>query len=383
MVQLKKAIVTIGFILIVFASQAIWVTYSPVITYVSKLLNAPVSFVGFLAVTYPIFFLILTIPSGILLDKNFRFWLMFGVVFTALAGIGRLFDVSSFFWIFVCQIFGALGQPFLLNAFVPYASRLYAERQTMIVSVLSLFMYLGTIFALVSGYFLFRIGGLAMLALPAAVIAAIGFILILPFFRELPVEVESENVFTMLGKVARRKDLWIIGAILGLGVAAFDNLATWLQPALSTVGLGKVAGEVVAVSIGFGLLGMIFIPDIVAKKNIRSVYLKVATPVLAAFFTILSIFTHKLLLFAFLAVGGLLMLPAYPIIMDWIGKFHEKEIHGSATGFVGLVSRALSVTLTVTAVYFIWSARVYFTFLAILIIVAFGFALVLPRDTKS
>jgi hypothetical protein len=74
------------------------------------------------------------------------------------------------------------------------------------------------------------------------------------------------------------------------------------------------------------------------------------------------------------------MLPAYPIIMDWIGKFHEKEVHGSATGFVGLISRAISVALMLAATSFIFNARVYLAFLTAIVLVALMFAMILPKD---
>ena len=76
------------------------------------------------------------------------------------------------------------------------------------------------------------------------------------------------------------------------------------------------------------------------------------------------------------------MLPGYPIIMDWIGKFHEKEVQGSATGLVGLVSRVISVSLTLAAAWFIFSTAVYFGFLTLALVVAFVFSMVLPKDEK-
>ncbi|MEM4503678.1 MAG: MFS transporter, partial [Archaeoglobaceae archaeon] len=85
-----KLLLTLGFILITFASQSIWVTFSPVLSNVAEELGVQTALVGYLAVLYPLFFLILTIPSGILLDRNFRFWLTFGSVATFLGGTLRL-----------------------------------------------------------------------------------------------------------------------------------------------------------------------------------------------------------------------------------------------------------------------------------------------------
>lgn len=63
----------------------------------------------------------------------------------------------------------------------------------------------------------------------------------------------------------RSKDLLIIGAILGLGVVTFDNLATWLEPVLKSDGLEDIAGRSVAVSIISGLIAITFLP----KKSVK------------------------------------------------------------------------------------------------------------------
>ncbi len=381
MVQLKKLLILSGFILITFASQAIWVTFSPAVTLVASDLRIKPEYVGYLAVTYPLFFLILTVPSGMLLDRNFRFWLFFGALMTFLGGAGRLIVFASYYWLLACQLLAAAGQPFLLNGFVPFASRLYERRRSVIISVLSLSMYLGTVFALLIGYELYSSGGLFNLILPSAILSFLGFLMFIAGMGYLRAG-GGEIGRISISDVVERRDLWLVGIILGLGVAAFDNLATWLQPALETVKLGEIAGDAVALSIVLGLAGVAFIPGIVAGRNARTRYMRSIVPLIALFFGILIFIQSKLLVFLFLALSGLLMLPAYPLIMDWIGKFHEMSIQGSATGFVGLVSRAISVFLMFMAPYFIYSAGTYFAFLTAVVLVAFLFTLILPDDRK-
>jgi len=378
---MRKFALTVGFILIVFASQAIWVTFSPIVTYTAEELRVSVELIGFLAVTYPIFFLILTMPSGILLDKNFKLWLGLGVLFTFIAGVGRLVNLFSYWWLFACQLFGALGQPFLLNAFVPFASRVWEERRALLVSLLSLSMYLGTVFALFSGFKLYNIGGILFVVIPWAIISVLGLLFFLVGIPATEERVTERKILNLRGVIGRR-DLWIIGIILGLGVAAFDNLATWLQPALKSVGLENVAGDAVALAIIAGLIGVVFIPDRISMKNLRTIYLRTVIPIVTILFAILALAVNELLLFSFLAISGFLMLPSYPIIMDWIGKFHERDVHGSATGFVGLISRAISVALMLVATSFIFNARIYLAFLTAIFVVALVFAMMLPKDQE-
>jgi len=376
-----RALLTIGFALVVFASQAVWVTFSPVLTQASQEINVSVEMLGFLAITYPIFFLILTIPSGMLLDKDFKRWFLFGALTTFFAAVGRFLS-SNYYWLLACQLSGAIGQPFLLNAFVPYASHLYEERRTTIISVLSLSMYLGTIFALALGLELYRAGGLRALFLPTALIAFAGTICILASIVRVRFYVAEKLALRGFRAILRRTDLWILGMILGLGIATFDNLATWLEPALDSVQLGRIAGDAVALSIILGLIGVAVIPDRVAKRNVRTIYLRSVTPLIAAFFATLIFLVDEALVLTLISASGLLMLPAYPIIMDWIGKFCGREVHGSATGFVGLTSRVLSVALTLGAMYFISHARLYFSYITVPVLTAFALTLLLPNDRK-
>ncbi|HLI45875.1 MAG TPA: MFS transporter [Geobacterales bacterium] len=377
-----KKIATLGFVLITFASQAIWVTFSPVVSKVASQLNVSSTYVGFLAVLYPVFFLLLTIPSGMLLDRNFKFWLLFGALTTALGGMGRLLIPFSYSWLFFCQLLAAIGQPFLLNGFVPFASRLFERSRSSIIVILSLSMYLGTIFASATGYVLYTNYGLFTLILPSSIISFLG-ILILALgmyrYREQK-QVTSSNI--NLSLVVTKKDLLLLGCILGLGVAAFDNLATWLEPALETVNLANAAGNSVAIAIIAGLAGIAITPSFVNKRNIRTYYIRSIVPLIAIFFAILAFYQAELEVYVLLGIAGFLMLPAYPIIMDWIGKFYSKDIQGSATGYVGLVSRAISVSLMFITPSFIYSAHSYFLLLTAIVAMAFIFSLALPNDKK-
>ena len=381
MVQVRRVALLLGLALVVFANQDVWVTFSPVVTDASSVLGVSVTLVGFLAITFPVLFLVLTVPSGILLDKNFKLWLSVGGLLTLLSGLGRLADASSYPWLFGCQLLAAVGQPFLLNGFVPFATRVYEARRAFVISMLSLSMYLGTIFALASGVSLYGAGGIFLLSVPPAAVSAVGLLLLLGGVKAVeakPVEVRALD----LGSVVRKKDLWVIGIILGLGVAAFDNLSTWLEPALQPVGLESVAGDAVAVAIVVGLVGVVLIPSRVSARNLRTRYLRLVIPVVALLFALLAFLATRVTLFAFLGLGGFLMVPAYPIIMDWIGRFHGKEVQGSATGLVGLVSRIISVSLTLAAAWFIFSTSVYFLFLTAAVAAAFVCSMMLPKDEK-
>ena len=182
--------------------------------------------------------------------------------------------------------------------------------------------------------------------------------------------------------ILRRRDLWILGIMLGVGIATFNNLATWLEPVLGSVQLGEFAGRVSALSIILGLIGVMVIPSRVTKRNLRAIYLRSIALLNAVFFTTLAFVINKLLVFTLIGASGFLTLPAYPVIMDWIGKFCEREIQGTAAGFVGLTSRVFPVVLTLGAMRFISQARLYFTYIAMPVLMALILTLLLPNDHR-
>ncbi|WP_333638887.1 MFS transporter [Pyrobaculum aerophilum] len=377
-----KTLALIGYVIITFSSQSIWVTFSPISTYVSKELGVEVSLIGYLAVLYPTLFLILAIPSGLLLDRDLKTWLTFGAITTALGGILRTVAPTSYTWLFICQLLAAIGQPFLLNGFVPFTSHLYPRKMSTVISLLSLFMYLGTIFALASGLAIYKLSGLYGVITIHALISAIGITTFLAGHKAIQKTPSHQPYRISLREVIDKKDLWIIGGIIGLGIAAFDNLATWLQPALSTVGLEEVAGTAVAIAIISGLIGVTFIPSLIASKNYRTYYLRFAAFTAGVIISTISISLSPIYIYLSLLIAGFLMIPAYPLLMDWIGKFHKKEIHGSASGFIGLLSRIISVIMLLIAPNFINNAINYILFISSLILVAFLITLLLPNDKK-
>ncbi len=379
---MNRLLLLAGLSLAVFASQAIWITLSPVSSLAARELGVSKEMVGLLAITYPAAFLVLTLPSGILLDRGFRTWLTAGVLLTLLGGMLRLADPYSYTWLLACQVLAAVGQPFLLNAFAPFAGRFYPERRGMAVSVLSFSMYLGIIYGLGTGYYIYTRHGLTGLLAPPALVALAGGVLYAIGARGRWPSGGSRGS-SVLGEVRRvvaYRELWLLGTLLGLGVALFDNMSIWLEAALSSVGLGSVAGVSIALSLALGLAGVALVPEPVSRARRRTLYLRLASLAGVIVYTLLALEASRATLLTLIPLLGLLMLPAYPIIMEWISTYYPTALHGGASGFIGLVSRLYTVTLASAAVVFTGSPRSYFTFLALLALAALLVSLKLPGD---
>ncbi|MGC8689561.1 MAG: MFS transporter [Thermoplasmata archaeon] len=383
-----RIISLIGFILITFGSQSIWDTFSSVETGVANVLNVNPALIALLIIIYPILFFILTIPSSILLDSNFNFWLLFGSFITFIGGFIRIFSLN--YWtMLVCQILAAIGQPFILNAFVTFSSEFFPERKAYILSILSFTMYIGALFPLVTGVNLFSLGGIKYLTLPTGIILFIGIILLILGISKISRN-ENKDLYShpennekdvkIIKDLIKNKSLWIMGGIMGFGILIYNNLTSWLEPVLVTVGLEELAGYAVAFSIVLGLVGIIILPFMFRKIKNEFLFLNYFTFIGTIIFVLLAFFLNNLVLMILIPISGFLLLPLYVIVLDWIGNRFPKEIHSRVTGLVGFISRALSGLSLLSTVYFIYPPRNYFIFISINIFISFIFSILLAKN---
>ena len=148
----------------------------------------------------------------------------------------------------------------------------------------------------------------------------------------------------------KQKNLWILGVILGLGVTAYDNLSTWLQPVIQTIGMGQVAGTVVALTLVLGLIGILIIPNMITKRDLRTIYLRIVATVVFLIFAVLAFVASKTTLYGLLPLGCFVMLPHLPDNYGVDSKFYVKSHQGIATGFMAFVGRIIQLYVIVAII---------------------------------
>lgn len=372
---MKKAVCFIGFLLTVFSSQSIWITFAPVSSLIAERLALPTTSIGLLAVVYPVVFLLLSLPSGRLIDRNAHTYLIIASLLTALGAVGRFIADALWVW-YICQILAAVAQPFILNAFVPVANTLLPEKRGMALSAMSMAMYGGMAFSLLSGSYLYDTFGLAGIFWPSAVTSSLGLIFVLLGNKALLLFAPEAKVFAeKFGwrEIFTFKEILLLGFVLGLGVGTFDNLSTWLEPALHNTDTAHLAGSIMGATIGAGILSVAVTVPIIIRRTLHIAYLMFATLFVGISMLILSVYPVKVWIAILLLASGAIMFPAYPVILELIALRFKNP--GLATGAVGMVSRVVTVALTLSAAFFISGAGVFFRFLSIPVML--GFVLVL------
>jgi len=143
--------VVIAYGLVCAATQVLWLTYAAITTETARRYGVSVGAVGWLAEIFPLLYVVLAIPAGILLDRWFRPVLTAGGALVAAGGLVRL-GGQTFAWAMAGQVTVAVAQPVVLSAVSKLAGEyLPADQRATGISVASAGSFVGMLLALLLG----------------------------------------------------------------------------------------------------------------------------------------------------------------------------------------------------------------------------------------
>ena len=374
-----------GFPLLVFASQVVWVTYSPVTTSVSSDLGVSKDAVGLLVMLFPILYILMAYPAGRLLDTRFKESLITASVLFTLTGLGRLVAPEDYTAIFIGQVLAGIAQPFLVNGITPYASVYFEEeRRPLAVSAGSAAMFAGMIVAMAVGGYVYSSWGVTGLSYYSAVLSVLGGLwTIAMVFKVSPLgEPMREHLPTLesIKRIAGTRIVWLFAGIIGMGLAILDILMTWIEPVLRPVVLAGIAGTATALMLTSGVIGSAAMPSIVARKNRRKTFIILAGLAGAVSYTVLSAWTNELLLYGLLAVTGFMLMAGLPVIFEWVEKTTPLDRQGETIGVIMITGHIIAVLALAISTPLTSSTGPFFLLLALLAGAAFILGLMLPSD---
>src|SRR5271169_6266060 len=219
-----------AYALVCGATQILWLTYAAITTETARRYGVSVSAVGWLPEIFPLLYVALAIPAGILLDRWFRPTLAAGGGLVALGGLVRL-GGETFAWAMAGQVTVAVAQPVVLSAVSKLAGEyLPVEQRATGISVGSAGNFVGILVALLLGPTVGASGHLERLLVVEAILAVIAAVALALALRR-PGEPSAEHA-AIQGGAARA--LWelppmrILSGLVFLGFGVFVALATWL-----------------------------------------------------------------------------------------------------------------------------------------------------------
>jgi predicted MFS family arabinose efflux permease len=327
--------VIVAYSLVCAGTQVLWLTYAAITTETARHYGVSVTAVGWLAEIFPLLYVLLAIPAGMLLDRWFRPVLALGGALTALGGVIRL-GGPTFAWAMSGQVAVAVAQPIVLSAVSKLAGEyLPVDQRAGAISVGSAGSFVGILLALLLGPTLGGHGHLERLLLVEAVLAAIPAVA-LAFALRRPGQPSAEHV-AIEGSAARA--LWavpsmrILSGLVFVGFGIFVALATWLQTLLHPEGISETtAGGLLVGMMIAGILGCAALPALVARRGAQRAFMRSAVVVSCVGCVVLGVAPWLGVRAAAIAVMGLFLLPALPIVLA-----AAERLAGPAAGTAGAI----------------------------------------------
>jgi MFS family permease len=356
-------VVLLSYVVVAAVSQILWLNFATITTPImTSLFNVSVSDVGLLSMVWPLLFIPLSVPTGILVDKKgFRFAVAVGAVIMAVFAVFRIFSGEDFTLLLLFQSGAALGQPFVFNGLSKLASLWFPLKERALATGLgTMGLYLGMIIALTLTPFLVPTAdwqSLTTMLIFYAVISVVGALLFIVLAREKPPTPpeasEQEEVgaaFSLkgVGRFSKTKDFIILEILFFIGVGLFTALATWLESILVPRGTTVTdAGIIAGLIIVGGVIGSLVIPGVSDKVMRRKPFVVIDLAVAALMLFLLAFGSDFIFLAAVGFVLGFFLMSALPIGLEVSAELVGSAMAGSASSLLWLFSQ-------VGSVIFIW-----------------------------
>jgi predicted MFS family arabinose efflux permease len=327
--------VIVAYGLLCAATQVLWLTYAAITTETAKRYGVSVSAVGWLAEIFPLLYVALAIPAGILLDRWFRPALAAGGALVALGGLVRL-GSETFVWAMAGQVMVAVAQPVVLSAVSKLAGEyLPFDQRASGIAVGSAGSFVGMLLALLLGPTFGAHGQLERLLVLEAVLAVIPAVVLALLLRTPGLQ--SGEHAAIEGSAARA--LWELPPIrtlcglVFLGFGIFVALATWLQTLLHPSGVSEAAsGGLLVGMVIAGVIGCAVLPPLVARRRGERGFMRTVVLVACAGCVVLGVAPWLGVRALALVAMGAVLLPALPVILT-----AAEQLAGSAAGTAGAI----------------------------------------------
>ena len=327
--------VIIAYGLVCAATQVLWLSYAAITTSSAHHYGVSVGAIGWLAEIFPLLYVVLAIPAGILLDRWFRPSLALGGSLVALGGVVRL-GGQTFAWALAGQTVVAIAQPIVLSAVSKLAGEYLPEHERANgIAVGSAGSFAGMVLALILGPTVGGGGHIERLLIVEAILAAIPAAMLLVALRTQG-QPTAEHA-AIEGSAARA--LWHMAPVRYLcglvfvGFGIFVALATWLQTLLQPAGVSEAqAGALLVGMVIAGLAGCAVIPAIVARRGSERGYMQITVLVSCLGCVVLGAAPWLGTQALAVAAMGVVLLPALPVILT-----RAEQLAGGAAGTAGAI----------------------------------------------
>lgn len=367
--------VIVAYCAVAAASQALLVNYAPVTNDAARHFGVSVTAVGWLSQVFPLVYVLVAIPAGLVLDRFFRPALVLGALLTAGGALLRLVG-DSYAWAMTGQVIAAAGQPFVLNAITGLVVvYVVAKDRTTGIAVASSAIFAGMVAGSLIGASLSgeeHIRTVTVLTSVIATIAALGLVIVLGVVRPLagadaiPATNGLRSVRAAFGNGYLRR----LCAIVAIPMGTFTALVTYGQPLLEPAGVSEASvGLILASMMVAGVVASAFVP-VWADRHAREVQvMSLGIALTAGACLVLAVAPSAVMAYLTLIGVGLVLLPALPIVLA-LTERHAPDAEGTAAGLIWLSGNIGAVLVTTVVGSLVAHESSSFVVLAALTVIA-------------
>jgi predicted MFS family arabinose efflux permease len=312
------------------ANQMLWLTFAAVTTASAQHFHTSVGAIGWLSQIFPLAYVVLAVPAGMVLDRWFRPGLAVGALLTGLGGLVRVVG-TDYGWLLAGQVLVAVGQPFVLNAVTQVSGGYLPPRSRANgIAASSAALFAGMVVALAMGAAMEH--DLDALVNVQAVLGALAAIALVLALRVRPVhsEATSGEDAAKLAALLRDRYLRQLVVLVFLGFGIFVAVTTWLQALLEPAGVSSAqAGVMLVVLVLAGVASSAILPGMVAARHREIDFLLLATLLASGACLLLAIAPGVISGLVGSAVIGLAMLATLPVVLTLV---EHRAGSASATG---------------------------------------------------
>ncbi len=334
------------FMFINLMMQLLWISYAPITGVAAKYYNVSDLKIGFLAMSFMIVYIPLSIPESWAIDKwGYRKAVGLGAILMGIFSVLRGLAGQDYTLVLISTIGIAIGQPFLMNSWTTVPAKWFEKKfRATAVGLVTLSGLIGVALGMVLTPMLSQTMSIANVQLIYGIISGVSALLFLIFARETPPTPSDEEgeqtralMLDGLKNALNNRMFWLVLMIAFIGMAIFNGVTTWVENIVRPRGFSPSdAGTLGALLLVGGVFGAVILPALSDKEQKRKKYLfiglSLAIPGLIGL-TFADSFWLLLISTFFL---GFFLVSASPISMQFGAEITHPTPEGTSNGLFQL-----------------------------------------------
>lgn len=338
------------FMLIQLTIQIEWICFAPITGPAAQFYGVSDLQVGFLAMSFMIVYIPLSIPISWLIDTlGYRKAVSIGAILMGVFSLLRAFLAGSYTGVFVATLGIGIAQPFLLNSISTVAAKWFPIQERATASGLALVAsFLGVAIGQAVSPALMLGAGIPTMLLIYGVVVAISALIFLLFTREAPPtppcppgQETRALMLAGLKTMLKMKNVWVLLALFLVGMGIFNGVSTWIEDIVRPKGFSITqAGNLGAALLLGGIAGAAIIPIFSDRLRRRKIFLIMGLALSVPALLGITFAGSYALMAASMALLGFFLFSLAPVGYQYAAEITYPAPEGTSNGLLNLAGQA-------------------------------------------